>query len=267
VAPHVAADDVIDPADESGYYLVTDLLAQKLHVVSRHGSQGPFPDGTFELPEDCLELGLAEAGLVLSTGLMLQLVESYTWLRSLELFHRSADFSVPLVPMVLFGMSARYFWSVCVQAELTIPAGEIAQSFADAVLEAERAEAEEEREEKRTAVAGWAAVILIVGSLGGVALSVRLPEAAQIVTLMGMFIGLELGALTTYLAKTRPSGSWIWQGLALLVAVGGVIYLVQSFERTEWYLLASVLWGGAIGAVMVVVYLKAVERRGRQDAG
>ena len=135
------------------------------------------------------------------------------------------------------------------------------------MLEAEQAEseaeAETEREEQRKAVAGWPAVILIGGGLGGVALSAQLPEAGQIVALMGLLIGLESGLVTMYLAKPRPRGWWIWQWLAL-VAAAGVIYLEQSFPRAEWCLLAGLLWGAVTGVVMVVVYLKAVARRERQ---
>ena len=68
-----------------------------------------------------------------------------------------------------------------------------------------------------------------------------------------------------YLAKTRPRGWWLWQGLALLAAAAaGVIYLEQSFASAEWCLLAGLLWGAVTGVVMVVVYLKAVARRERQ---
>lgn len=207
---------------------------------------------------------LGAAGFTLSTGLMLQLVENYTWLRSMALFHGRADFFAPLWPLLMLWTSAGLVRSVWVQAALIIPPGEIAKYFADAVLEAEQVEAEEEREEKRKAVAGWPAVILIVGGLGGVALSQQLPEAEQITALMGLILGLELGAATMYLVKTRPRGWWIWQGLALLVAVVGVIYLEQSFPRAEWCLLAGLLWGAVTGVVMVVVYLKAVARRERQ---
>ena len=207
---------------------------------------------------------LGAVGFALSTGLMLQLVENYTWLRSLALFHDKTDFFVPLLTLLMLWTSAGQVRSVWVQAELIIPPGEIAEYFADAVLEAEEAEAETEREEKRKDVAGWPAVILIVGGLGGVALSQRLPEAGQIVALMGLLIGLESGLVTMYLAKTRPSGWWLWQGLALLAAAAGVIYLEQSFASAEWCLLAGLLWGAVTGVVMVVVYLKAVARRERQ---
>jgi len=199
-------------------------------------------------------------GFVLATALSLRLVHGYTWLRSMELFQRELDFGLPLLTFAMFGIAGHLVWSACGLSGWEPVDEAERRQIAAGILEEEREEAEAEREERRTSVDGWPYAVFLVFLGGALLLGSRLPDRQGPSAWTIAFTSFEFSALTLYVARIRPLGRWVWHVLVLGISAGGLIWGWGMAEKPGWFMAGAFVWGAAFGFLLVLVYLRKLNR-------
>jgi hypothetical protein len=200
-------------------------------------------------------------GLVLGLALIGGTLSLLPWVGSPAAKIGGYHASAPVMALFALISSAHLLWQILIQAEWDYFVGDRRLEVAAAFLQAEEAEREEEREEKRTSIGLRSWAVLIGGFVGGVLLSSLLPETEQSLCISSGLSGLVAAGSVIYIAGTRPRGSATWLTLVAVLLIGALIYFWLAFDHpTVRALLLGVSGGVTVGAMFTLMHLKQIRR-------
>jgi hypothetical protein len=213
-------------------------------------------------------------GFALGAALMLRLAAAAAW--SDEFLTR--DRGWPLGILVVFVISITVLGARRIRDTLFLLhcdsfVGDRAEELAQAVAEQEEEEDEAEREYERKRITGWPYVVFMGGFVGGLFLSGKLlPETEGTMAFQGSISGLIASVAVLYQRRMEPKHGVFWMAVALLVAVGFLMFTCAVWRRPVWYALLGVLWGAGVGIAATLLYLRnlrggAAAEEGRAGRG
>jgi hypothetical protein len=224
---------------------------------------------------------LGGAGLVLGVGLSLKVVALYVWLGS-DLLERDTLFGgralwvlivgLPVTSVLVVVLAMGVVSDVILHLNFDNLVGGHSRLFAHAAIRvvkaARRQEREQEREYERKKITGLPYVVFMGGFIGGLFLSGKLlPETEGTMAFQGSISGLIASVAVLYLFRMKPTRGVLWTIVALMVAVGFLVFTCVVWQRPVWYALLGVAWGAGVGVAATLLYLRKLRKHsGRENA-
>jgi hypothetical protein len=205
----------------------------------------------------------ALAGFALGLVLALKLAVASGW-RDPAFTQGLQAMNQGILPLAVLYLSGRLIRNVLSLRDFDYFVGDKARESAEAMIEEEDQETEADREYERKTIRGLPYVIFMGGFVGGLFLSMRLlSERDKTVAFQASISGLILSVAGLYLLKTRPRRWWLWLALAILVALGFLIFTQVSWDGSPLALLVGVLWGALVGTASTLLYLRQLKAGAR----
>ncbi len=198
-------------------------------------------------------------GCLAAVALSLRLVDWITWGEPARAEIR-LTVSMSLIVLLTVLGGASLVWSALEQSEWESFAVGHEKELAEALLEAECAEAESEAEEERKTISGPAYAVFLVGLVGGIFLMSRLPDEEGGCAFVSSIMAMMWSGCSVNMAKRGVARWKLWSALLAVAVAGFIGYFVWQFGVKGWWALAGVAWGAPFGVAIATLYVRRLER-------
>ena len=128
------------------------------------------------------------------------------------------------------------------------------------IEEQQRQEAEAEREYERKTLSGWQVALIYGGFFGGCLLTFKvLGELNGVIAFQSCVSAMIASAVWIYTTRLRPRGWRVGLVLTLIGSVAFVIFTIHSWGLRWLPLGLGLIWGGGIGIVSTLLYLRKLD--------
>jgi hypothetical protein len=198
-------------------------------------------------------------GCAVGVALSLKVVDWITWGEPAgEQVKLTA--AMGLIALFTASAGAALVWSALRQSQWEIFATGREQELAEALIEAERAEAEADADSERKKMSGAAGVVFFAGLGGGILLMSRLPDAEGGCAFVSSVLAMMCSGCSVYMARRRVARWRLWVPLLTLGVAGLIVYFVRQFEVKPWWAVVGMAWGAPFGVAMATLYVRRLER-------